>query len=117
MYMMRNATTGFFTDLYDSREEGSFRLAVLKTHGPESCEGRGCNIHHPSFHSMVTFPLYWRTDRGIAERICSHEVGHPDPDQLIYWNTLRDDGIVPQGWVDAQMVHGCDGCCEGAYDE
>lgn len=52
---------------------------------------------------MRSFPQLWRTDRGVMERVCPHGVGHPDPDEV-----YRD--------ID-DFVHGCDGCCEGAYDE
>jgi hypothetical protein len=45
---------------------------------------------------MKTWPLHWRYDRGILERICPHGVGHPDPDD----KASASDGI-----------HGCDGCC------
>ena len=65
------------------------------------CEGP-CPIHRPSSHAMRDWPLYFRTDRGIFERICPHGVGHPDPDSVAY-AILRGD--VGQG------VHGCDGCC------
>lgn len=55
-----------------------------------------CPIHAPSDHCMKLFPTHWRSDRRIMERICPHDVGHPDPDQkLLKW----------------EWVHGCDGCC------
>jgi hypothetical protein len=78
-------------------------LTLLRTHGPSKCEGRPCCIHHPSPHRMREWELNIRFDRGIAERICPHGVGHPDPDDATYRRTLPgeyDDGI-----------HGCDGCC------
>jgi len=61
-----------------------------------------CVIHNPSDHHMRYWPLHWRNDRGIFERICTHGVGHPDPDQFYYWKGSN------QEW---QTVHGCDGCC------
>jgi hypothetical protein len=36
------------------------------------------------------------------ERVCPHGVGHPDPDDI---NVI----------LGPEKVHGCDGCCEGAY--
>lgn len=71
-------------------------------HGESSCAGRTCVIHNPTAHHMSEFPLHWRHDRGIFERICEHGIGHPDPDQFDYW---IETGQESQG------VHGCDGCC------
>ena len=71
-----------------------------------ACKNQRCTIHNRSDHSMRSFPQDWRTDRAIMERICPHGVGHPDPDEY------KLEGS--SGW--AEKVHGCDGCCEGAYD-
>lgn len=83
-------------------------VTLHNVHLPDRCYGRPCVIHNPSDHHMRDWPLHWRDDRGICERICpcphgpgahddgshcGHGIGHPDPDQL-------GDG-----------VHGCDGCC------
>ena len=76
---------------------------VLVCHSPEKCIGEYCTMHNRSNHSMRSFPQYWRGDRGIMERTCPHGVGHPDPDDPKTTN-----------W--AEFVHGCDGCCKGAYD-
>lgn len=67
-------------------------------HDELSCRGEFCTLHNRSDHLMRSFPQNWRADRGIMERICSHGVGHPDPDELGL--SLRNRG-----------VHGCDGCC------
>lgn len=71
---------------------------LVNVHSLEDCEGDVCPIHKLTDHSMRSFPQHWRDDRGIMERICSHGVGHPDPDDV-----LNED-----------RVHGCDGCC---YDQ
>jgi hypothetical protein len=63
----------------------------------------GCIVHNPTVNMMMDWPLYWRGDRGIFERICAHGIGHPDYDQAMYFR--RTD----QGY---QNVHGCDGCCD-----
>jgi hypothetical protein len=63
---------------------------------------QSCVIHNRTAHHMQHWPLHWRGDRGIFERICEHEIGHPDPDQGPYW------AATDQDW---QWVHGCDGCC------
>lgn len=76
---------------------------LLRVHGPGACEGRPCCIHHPSTHHMREWPLNWRGDRRIMERLCPCGCGHPDPDDAAYRRTLPgayDDG-----------THGCDGCC------
>ena len=58
-----------------------------------------CVIHEPSDHHMIGWKTHWRGDRGLMERICPHDIGHPDPDHLDYSNEQTDG------------VHGCDGCC------
>jgi len=74
---------------------------ILWTHKKWTCMGEACTIHNLSNHSMRSFPQWWRGDRGIMERICSHGVGHPDPDDYKVKNSP------------AEGVHGCDGCCHG----
>lgn len=76
----------------------------LRVHPKSQCEGRDlpCCIHSPSEHRMRSWPMNWRGDTGVMERICPHGVGHPDPDHMAY-TTSR--GL---GW---QGIHGCDGCC------
>ena len=67
-------------------------------HSLEKCVGNFCTIHNRSSHHMRSFPQNWREDRQIMERVCSHGVGHPDPDEI-------DLNVKGRG------VHGCDGCC------
>lgn len=70
-------------------------------HSPSECAGRGCWVHNPSDHHMVTWRVVFRDDKGTAERMCPHGVGHPDPDDHAFWLTRgRNVGF-----------HGCDGCC------
>lgn len=66
----------------------------LRVHAPQSCSGDACVIHRPSAHHMRSWPTTWRSDRFIMERLCKHNVGHPDPDEPV----LNRD-------------HGCCGCC------
>lgn len=75
-----------------------------KVHARKDCRGKHCVVHNPSDHHMVDWPVNFRSDRGIVERICPCGVGHPDPDDLAYRKTQgRGDG-----------VHGCCGhCVEG----
>jgi hypothetical protein len=77
---------------------------TLRTHPAEDCNGSYCAIHNRSDHSMRSFRQHWRGDRHLMERICPHGIGHPDPDDYRIVTGL-DSG-----------VHGCDGCCDGAYE-
>jgi hypothetical protein len=83
--------------------DGTFQLPnglILKyVHRPDTCKGPNCVIHNPSDHPLRQFPLHWRGDIGLMERICTHGVGHPDPDHLA-WDPREGMGI-----------HGCCGCC------
>lgn len=76
---------------------------ILKTHAPEQCAGQACCIHHPSDHHMKTWPLNWRDDLGVMERICPHGVGHPDPDDTAHKIRIGCEVLD---------MHGCDGCCQ-----
>lgn len=84
---------------------------LLAIHLRSQCAGTHCAIHNPSHHHMQTWPLNIRFDRAdfLAERICEHGVGHPDPDSLAYI-VRRDPGNTWSG------IHGCDGCCRPPYD-
>lgn len=76
---------------------------TLYTHGAEECEGRPCCVHSPSDHPLRNHPLNWRSDIGIMERICDHGIGHDDPDDVAYRNSIGME----------EHLHGCDGCCRG----
>lgn len=75
---------------------------LFGVHDEALCAGRVCVIHNSTDHHMVEWPLIWRYDRGIFERLCDHGVGHPDPDQFDYW--AEEDMM-------SKAVHGCDFCC------
>lgn len=77
---------------------------VFVTHPVSDCTGRRCCIHYPSEHPLWRAPLHWRSDRQIMERICTHGIGHPDPDDMDYRSSIEEFGL-------AEGVHGCDGCC------
>lgn len=85
-----------------ARLEHDGRLLV-RTHVFGSCLGEHCTLHNRSDHVMRSFPQNWREDRMLMERVCSHGVGHPDPDDIAL--------VGPDGAVAG--VHGCDGCCGG----
>ena len=79
--------------------------SVKNVHSRDKCVG-ACPLHNPSNHDMRDYPLHHRNDRGIFERICSHVVGHPDPDAYDY----LEQRLGKKG-ADAEFIHGCDGCC------
>jgi hypothetical protein len=70
---------------------------TVLVHTEDKCKGGSCCIHNPSDHHMVDWPMVWRQDRMMMERMCEHGVGHPDPDALEFSGQSG--------------VHGCDGCC------
>ena len=72
----------------------------LRVHQKDECMNpEVCSIHNRTDHHMRSFKQFYRFDRGIMERICTHGIGHPDPDDIRILNG-DDNGI-----------HGCDGCC------
>lgn len=91
------------TETFRYGKEDRFSVEV---HEKDECDGL-CPIHNPSDHSMRDFPLHWRADRGLMERICPHGVGHPDPDHMARVERLRG-----KEFADAEAIHGCCGeCC------
>lgn len=74
-------------------------------HPATACEGRGCPIHHPTDHAMAGWPLLWRGDRGLMERVCLCRIGHPDVDHMAWYATCHTDEDTR-----AEGVHGCCGC-------
>ncbi len=85
-------------------------VQFIEVHDRADCEGRAtraldadeeyrCCVHAPSAHPLRDRPLRWRADRQLMERVCAHNLGHPDPDDL----------RVRYGFDPG--VHACDGCC------
>jgi hypothetical protein len=74
----------------------------LTVHSLEDCRGPVCPIHNPTPHHMRDWPMIWRGDRQIFERVCEHGIGHPDPDD-------QEAKLFINGFMDG--VHGCDTCC------
>lgn len=95
-----------FVDQTDRDTGEDLGLDLLKVHPNSWCEGEVCAIHHPSAHHMATWTQMYRADRRppVMERICAHNLGHPDPDDL---TVLRKDGAAGV----AARGHPCDGCC------
>lgn len=78
-------------------------VTTLRTHDEAQCWGEYCCIHNPSDHSMRHWPMNWRDDLKVMERICPCGVGHPDPDDAAH---KRRIGLA------VLTVHGCCGCCQ-----
>lgn len=78
-------------------EMSRFSGYLVSHHVREVCQAP-CPIHAPSQHGMVDWPLYWRSDFGMFERLCPHGIGHWDPDSLAF--------------TGVHAIHGCDGCCK-----
>ena len=78
---------------------------TLTVHDRGRCSGEFCCIHNPSDHPLKDAPKNWRADKAQMERICSHGIGHPDPDDTAHWERV-DPGS--RSW---RGIHGCDGCC------
>lgn len=79
----------------------------LWVHAATLCDpSEPCVIHRPSDHHMRDWPLHWRDDRKLMERLCAHGIGHPDPDDIAFKRRALGDRRA-----DAEAVHGCDGCC------
>ena len=82
---------------------------IERIHDRKACCGERCVIHNPSNHAMKDFPTHWRDDRKLTERLCPHGIGHPDPDALAFIEKADPNRYV------YESIHGCDGCCRGAY--
>jgi hypothetical protein len=78
-----------------------WNATIGSVHPASRCAGQWCVIHNPSDHPMRDFPLYWRNDVYLMERICPHGVGHPDPDDVAFQDRIGRHGMG---------IHGCDGC-------
>ena len=76
-------------------------MSLAAPHDPALCAGQACSRHHPSNHHMRTWPKVWRELYGYSDRMCSHGVGHPDPDDVVHL----------QGLGEVNTEHACDGCC------
>lgn len=73
----------------------------ILVHEKHECAGEYCCIHNPSKHHMINWPLHWRYDRQIFERLDPEGVGHPDPDDVEYHKRKGVD----------ISIHGCNGLC------
>lgn len=74
---------------------------LFKVHLAQKCEGESCWVHNPSGHHMASWPIQWNASLRTVFRICTHDVEHPDPDDVDYYGGLGVD----------TTEHDCDGCC------
>lgn len=81
-------------------------IRTISVHDKGECGGEFCCIHNPSNHPLKDAPLNWRSDKRQMERLCEHGVGHVDPDDTAYWETVDPGSSSWRG------IHGCDGCCQ-----
>lgn len=82
--------------------DGAVQYILHRVHSEDQCEDRICFIHNPTDHHMRKWPLLWRSDTGLWERIDKFGCGHPDPDQLPHW---EETGQLHKA------IHGCTGTC------
>lgn len=73
------------------------------THVVERCQGRNCVVHNPSDHHMRGWPKRFHQPSQQTSRVCKHGLGHPDPDDVAYWQQIAHRRISTK--------HECDGCC------
>lgn len=81
-----------FEGVYDGKEVWSVnpRRKIKGIHPEFKCTGPTCVLHKPTNHHMREFPLVFRRDLRTFERICEHQVTHPDPD----CRNAMADGVV-----------------------
>jgi len=104
MYGVPGEKLVLLLDHFDRMHEGR----GTPVHGTSQCQGRACPFHNPTDHRMNEWPKHVRWDRcALVERICSHGIGHPDPDSLEWVNEYR----TQKRWDRDDGTHGCDGCC------
>jgi hypothetical protein len=78
-------------------------ITMTNVHHESECAGRHCIVHRPLHTHMDNWPVIYRYDRGIFERLdVLTGIGHPDPSQFDYWAESGQMHLA---------AHGCDGAC------
>jgi hypothetical protein len=75
-------------------------MVFKRAHSKGSCRGPYCTIHNRSDHHMRSFPQIWNPMIFCMQRVCTHGIGHPDPDEI------NNDVVVK---IDHET--NCCGCC------
>jgi hypothetical protein len=75
-----------------------FGHTLVGVHQAGTCLGDSCPLHNVSEHPLKGSKQRWNRPGGFMERICSHDIAHPDPDDY------KARAVV-------YREHGCDGCC------
>ena len=83
------------------RSEQSSRVVTDDVDGDAGPSRLESGLDAVSEHHMRDWPKLWRERLGYHVRLCSHGLGHPDPDDIV--------GLQAIGGVSAR--HRCDGCC------
>ena len=85
---------------------------IRSVHKATACSTREhCTIHRPSDHAMRSWPTHFRPMSYKMERMCPHDVGHPDPDHLAWAQEQEDNDLAPENFTRNESIHACDGCC------
>lgn len=93
-----------YEDTHDSWTDSTGRHFYVHMRNMD-CDIHGCAIHNPSYHPLSDAPQVMREDKWfLIERVCTHGIGHPDPDSASF--------MAESGWGKGIWVHGCDGCCQ-----
>lgn len=79
------------------------RDVIQGVHPKKGCTGT-CYIHNKSRHPLRHAPLKINMETGMIERMCEHNIGHPDVDYLRARQESGED-------ISFMGIHHCDGCC------
>lgn len=82
--------------LYNGLEHSSISIY---SHEPGECPESICVFHKRTNHHLRHFRQRWNLGLGMMERVCTHNVAHPDPDDI----------SIRSGQNDGK--HSCDACC------
>ena len=80
---------------------------ILLHHDIQDCEPP-CVFHSPIRDVKYDWPLIWRADRQLVERVCPCGIGHPATEQVERVRQQKGDGAAS-----SMSVHGCCGACFG----
>lgn len=92
-----------------SRDRIRLESGQLLAHHPLRYCCPPCSIHAPSYHHMRGWPRRWVEPTKMITRVCTHDIPHPDPDDLAYRAHFAGESSV-LFW---EGIHYCPcHCCE-----